>query len=83
MTTRLIWRGIAIDVRSEANWLNTGLTHIEVETTPRTPLPITETGYRSHFINPADLAEYGGAEGFIRQWLEDAAKNWSGQLTLF
>lgn len=83
MNARFVWRGVEIEVRSEANWLNTGLTHIEIETMPRTPLPMTETGYRSHFIDPGVLAEYWNAEDFVQQWVEESAKDWSGQLQLF
>ncbi len=83
MTMQIVWRGIEIEVRTEANWLGNDITHIEVQTTPRTPLPITETGYRSHFIDPQVLAEYDGVDDFVHQWLEEAAKGWDSQLSLF
>ncbi len=70
-------------MRHEANWLNTDLDHIEIESTPRTRLPMTETGYRSHFIHPADLEEYSDAADFVRYWLEAAAPEWDAQLSLF
>ena len=38
----------------------------QVMAIPRTPLPITETGYRSHFIDPGDLADYADAADFAR-----------------
>ena len=82
MPTRFEWRGVTVEVRHEPNWLNTGLDHIEVMAIPRTPLPITETGYRSHFIDPGDLADYADAADFARFWLETAAKDWDGQLSL-
>lgn len=83
MTTRIIWRGLAVDVRHTPNWLNTHLDHIEIEAVPRTKLPITATGYRSHFIDPGDLAEYDGPADFVRFWLDEAAKDWDAQLKLF
>ena len=83
MSARVVSRGVEIEVRSEVNWLTTGLTHVEVEAMPRTPLPITETGYRSHFVNPGDLAEFGSVEDFVRQWLETAAVSWNAQLKFF
>ena len=50
------------------------------------PLPVTETGYRSHFIPAGTVAEHGGAVAFVTAWLEhEAARTgWSGaQLSLF
>ena len=83
MRTRLVWRGVEIEVRHVANWLNTGLDHIEIEAMPRTALPITETGYRSHFVDPGDLTDYADVADFLRFWLDSAAEKWSGQLSLF
>lgn len=94
----LKWRGIAIQVRYAANWLNMAAkgydtAHIEVESLDpeRAPLPITETGYRSHFTSAETVAAYGGALAFVTTWLEEEAATpaWkayearSRQLTLF
>ena len=54
-------------------------------------LPVTETGYRSHFIHPDELALWDRPEAFVLEWLNDAAchPDWqdyrqqSRQLTLF
>lgn len=83
MSARLTWRGIEIEVKHEVNWLNTGLHHIEVFTEPRTRLPITETGYRSEFVSEENFATYEDAADYVLTWLEDAGKDWNGQMTLF
>lgn len=67
--------------------------HLEVRsTTPKkAPLPITETGYRSHFCNPDDVEELGGVVAYVMAWLlaeadtpEWKAANAAGrQLSLF
>jgi len=64
------WSGIRIVIRYEANWLNADsftAAHIQVESVVpnRAPLPITETGYCSHFTSPAVVEEYGGAVAFV------------------
>ena len=41
MSTRFTWRGVIVEVRHEPDWLSTGFDHIEIETIPRTALPIT------------------------------------------
>ncbi len=38
-------------------------------------LPITETGYKSHFFHHADIEQYGDAVEFVTAWLENAAKS--------
>jgi len=83
-TTRLEWHGIAIEVRYCQNWSNTfepiyghALAHLEViSIEPRlAPLPITKTGYRSHFAIADDIKAAGGPEAFVRAALDAAAQD--------
>lgn len=81
----IIWRGIALTITFTPNWLKLA-DHIEIETEGRTPLPVTETGYRSHFVPTGTIDAHGGAVAFVTAWLDDAAKRtgWGGaQLSLF
>jgi hypothetical protein len=73
---RLIWEGITLRIAYEANWLGLADTaHIEVHVVEPegAPLPITETGYRSHFVDRHFVEECGGALAYVRSWLEEAA----------
>lgn len=93
----ITWRGITIEVRYEAAWLgSTGpysTAHLEVAALApeRAPLPITETGYRSHFANREGIGEVGGPVEFVTAWLDHSATKtrWkeqeesARQLTLF
>lgn len=38
-------------------------------------LPITETGYRSHFLAPQEVERAGGPVAFVVAWLNEAARN--------
>jgi hypothetical protein len=78
----LEWNGITLEVRYCPSWADYyeaiyghPLAHIEVEaiTPARAPLPITETGYRSHFTSAEEIAEAGGPVAFIRAALDSAA----------
>ena len=75
-TFRLDWNGFTIEIRYEPNWLNISAgvdtAHLEIETIipERAPLPITDTGYRSHFTTPEIVAAYGGPVSFVEWWLE-------------
>lgn len=97
-TFALTWNGIDISISWEANWLNMNelgyeTSHLQVEATApeRAPLPITETGYRSHFTSAEAVAAYGGPVAFVTAWLNDAAASptWKAheaaarQMTLF
>ena len=74
--SRVKWRGIAMDVRHCRNWLNQdGTDHIEVETDGREELPITQTGYKSHFIASVCIAEAGTATNYVLLWLDHAAQS--------
>jgi hypothetical protein len=75
------WSGISIEIRWEPNWLN--LTsigrepgHFEIESIApeRAQLPITGTGYRSHFTSADTVAAYGGPAAFVEAWLESESQ---------
>ena len=83
---------IAIAIRAQLDH-GTATAHLEIESIgpERAPLPITDTGYRSHFTAPDTVAAYGGPVAFVEAWLEteSQAPNWRHeeqerrQLTLF
>jgi hypothetical protein len=81
----ITWRGIALEITFTPEKFGL-VDHIEVKAQGRTPLPVTETGYRSHFITSGTVAAHGGAVVFVTAWLdhEAARTGWSGaQLSLF
>ena len=74
------WQGYRIQVAYQPNWLggasHLSVAHFDITTIepPRGPLPITETGYRSHFLHPEEVAAHGGPEAFVKAWLDAKAK---------
>lgn len=80
-TRELVWRDPAgglsyeIRVRHRVNATPTGLDHLEIETIKpaRAALPITETGYLSHFTPPNAVIQGGGADPFVRALLNRAS----------
>lgn len=81
----IAWRGVTVEVTfTPAKF---GMTdHIELRTADKTPLPVTETGYRSHFLPLGNVAAAGGAVALVTAWLDHEAKQtgWTGaQLSLF
>lgn len=72
----LLWQGITITVCIKNNWLNTGYHHIELRADQ--PLPMTDTGYRSHFIPAQQFDTFESLEQLVLQWLDQAAqsKHW-------
>lgn len=82
---KITWRGIALTISFTPDWLSVA-DHLEIETEERIPLPVTETGYRSHFMTRGSIKSYGGPVAFVTDWLDDEAKRlgWSGaQLSFF
>ena len=79
---QFVWRDITIEVRYCPDWSPSyreiygyPLAHLEIEsiTPPKAELPMTETGYRSHFIGATVIDEEGGPLDFVRTWLDQAA----------
>jgi len=74
---RFTWRGIEIEATySPVQW--GVIAHLEIRSIepPRAPLPITETGYKSHFHDCGTVEANGGdVVAQVTAWLdEDATK---------
>ena len=73
----LDWRGVLIEISYEPRWMNDGIiAHLELRTiAPEgAPIPVTETGYRSHFIAQGSVEGMGGPTAYVLAWLEHEAK---------
>jgi hypothetical protein len=88
------WQGIALLVSCEVRWLSlesANAAHLQIESVGRLRLPITETGYRSHFVAAEEIAQAGGPVAYALAWLDymGRSKEWkayaeaSRQLSLF
>lgn len=67
---------VKIRITHSRDYLSKGSDHIEIESVrpKRAALPMTETGYRSHFMPALELINAGGPVTFVRAWLDrDAA----------
>ena len=79
---RIDWQGIALSVEFEEHWLGIrregpfAIAHFQVRVLAPSDarIPITETGYRSHFVPRELVAEYGGPMAFVLAWLDEAAE---------
>lgn len=67
---------VRICITHSRDYLASGSDHVEVESIrpKRAPLPISETGYRSHFMPALELANAGGPVVFVTAWIEREAK---------
>lgn len=67
---------VRIRITHTRDYLSSGTDHVELESIrPRkAPLPITETGYRSHFMPALELINAGGPATFVTAWIEREAK---------
>ena len=72
-STSIVWQGITVELTCVFEWPIETFCHIEVCCDQR--LPITETGYKSHFMPMVQLNEYEGYVDFVRDWLEDASRD--------
>jgi len=84
-TEQIVWNGITIQIRYCKAWISEdidgfNIAHLEIMALSPdcARLPMTETGYHSHFRQYADIAEYGGAVEYVTAWLhaEAQSKQW-------
>jgi hypothetical protein len=77
----IIWDGVTIEIGWAPEYFSIGngktMGHLEVRSIApeREPLPITETGYRSHWIAPEELDELGGPLNFVEVWIDHEAQS--------
>jgi hypothetical protein len=81
-TFTLDWEGIALSVAYCPDWSQSfreiygnPMAHLEIRSLDGQPLPITETGYRSHFTNAELIDAGGGPAAFACAWLDHAAQS--------
>lgn len=79
-TFRLLWQGIEIEITFTARRWSV-IDHLEIRSVrpERAPLPITSTGYKSHFMQPGTIDAHGGdVVAQVRVWLDEeaAAPEW-------
>ncbi len=71
----MIWRDHHIKVRfNPDHYVDENYHFCHIEVWCGKPLPITESGYRSHFTSISDLDGYESAEAFVLAWLDHEAQ---------
>lgn len=77
-THRFTWEGIEIELTYVPEAYGGAIAHLEVRSInpERAPLPITETGYRSHY-HPVGTVEAGDGTLVeqVTAWLDEDAKS--------
>src|SRR3974377_1323895 len=83
---QLVWKKpwdsltVRLHITHARDYLGTGDDHLAIESIEpaKAPIPITETGYLSHFMRPHDLRKAGGPKQFVSDWLarEAMSKRW-------
>ncbi len=78
------WQGVEVQVTFTPRYLGF-MEHLAIESIvpERAPLPITGTGYLSHFMQPGTIAAHGGdVVAQVRAWLdeESAGDDWQAHV---
>jgi hypothetical protein len=80
-THKLIWQHATCRVKHTPDYMSEGWSHIEisVQAPKGAPIPITRTGYLSHFLDEDELTAAGGPVAFVSAWIEREArsKDWA------
>ena len=83
-THHITWNGTPITIHYCEDWLpnltiDFVMAHLKIESDDRQPLPITGTGFKSHFIPAQEINDHGGAVAFVKAWLSHDAqsKEWT------
>ncbi|OXT01968.1 hypothetical protein B7H23_03250 [Notoacmeibacter marinus] len=88
--TTIEWEGRSIRLSYQPHYFQE-MAHLEIRAADGEPLPMTETGYRSHFFATDEASGMDEVAALVRDWLDEEAqsKRWqdyfarSRQLELF
>lgn len=72
------WNGVTLCIAYDPEWLgNDDVAHLEIRSVSpdHEPLPITETGYRSHFTSREIVETYGGPVALVLTWLDEESRS--------
>ncbi len=75
-STTIVWQGINIQVNYAPEYFGCHTAHLELKALE--PLPVTETGYRSHFAPKEHFDAHNNIVDYCLEWLEKSAQkdNW-------
>jgi len=73
ITSQIDWRGVTIRIVFWTRRWNSDFDHLEITAMNDAPIPITETGYRSHFVPDGNVEAHGGPEAYVLAWLDHEA----------
>lgn len=80
MKTTILWQGIEIEITYTKSYSKAyheiygyPLSHIEIRA--KEALPVTETGYYSHFSPAPSPDDFADMKTFICEWLDEEAKS--------
>lgn len=75
------WRNLEIEVLFDPDYTPVfreiyghALGHLQIRCLNGKPMPISETGYKSHFDRTYNIEAEGGAAAYVRAWLDHAAQ---------
>ncbi len=81
ITSSIRWDGVAVEITYRKRRWHGDVDHIELHVEQGQIIPVTETGYKSHFLPAGIVDEHGGPDAFVRAWLDQAAqsKDWKAR----
>lgn len=75
----LTWRGIPVRIHYHPDAFGSGrsyhVSHLEIECPRSQQLPITDTGYKSHYTLAGTIESAGGPVVYVNAWLDAAARS--------
>jgi hypothetical protein len=73
ISSQIDWHGVTIRIVFWKRRWHSDFDHLEITAMNDAQIPITETGYRSHFLPDGIVQERGGPEAYVLAWLDHEA----------
>jgi len=76
------WEGIKIQARYKPEYIGSAHIELHVIEPPLAPIPVTPTGYISHFHKRGEVEAAGGPTAYAKAWLDHESKGHFWQAVL-
>lgn len=79
----ITWKGVKIEIIWKPECFGGVIAHLQINANWGYPLPMTETGYRSHFTQREEIEVYGWPVQYVQAWLDELDDGKPVQYELF
>ena len=70
------WKGLKLKIAYAEQWVTSvEVSHLAITSENKEIMPISKTGYKSHFTNKVTVDSFGGPVKMVHAWFDEKSKS--------